>query len=250
MQNRYVADIGDFGKFQLFRFLFNTPSPLAQYTLAQIWFLHTDEESNNDGKYINYFDKVLGCDPVLEAIMIDIIQRDKREVFELEREHILENAQFFYPDIPSAYHDRSLWLKKALSFADSCSIVAVAPDNGIALKCHKKEKSFSFLEYHDKRLAPHKYIFKKEIDAFYDAPHRKITIIYQHLGRCFSHQKQTTVLLHQLRIHYSHVIAIKHKPYSPRLFFFLCKDKEILQILEHRLENFVQLQHTFWELYR
>ncbi len=76
MQNRYVADIGDFGKFQLFRFLFNTPSPLADNTLAQIWFLHENEESNNDGKHINYFERVKGSDEALEAIMIDIIQED------------------------------------------------------------------------------------------------------------------------------------------------------------------------------
>ncbi len=36
MQNRYVADVGDFGKFQLFRYLFNhKESPLDGKALAQ-----------------------------------------------------------------------------------------------------------------------------------------------------------------------------------------------------------------------
>ena len=71
MQNRYVADIGDFGKFQLFRFLFNAPSPLSDRQLAQIWFLKEDETHNNDGKYIDYFERVKGSDEQLEAIMIE-----------------------------------------------------------------------------------------------------------------------------------------------------------------------------------
>ena len=71
MQNRYVADIGDFGKFQLFRFLFNAPSPLSNRQLAQIWFLKEDETHNNDGKYIDYFERVKGSDEQLEAIMIE-----------------------------------------------------------------------------------------------------------------------------------------------------------------------------------
>jgi len=249
MQNCYVADIGDFGKFQLFRFLFNAPSPMADNTLAQIWFLHENEETNNDGRHINYFQRVKGSDEALEAIMIDIIQRNKRDVKELEKQKVLKNAHYFYPHIPNSYHDRSLWLKEALSFADSCSIVAVAPDNGIALKCHRGEKSFLFLNYHDKKSTPHKYIFDDEIKSFYDVPHRKITIVYQHLGRCFSHDQQIEVLLKKLRISYKHVVAIKHKPYSPRAFFFLCKDKEILEILQNRLKEFENMHSNFWKVY-
>ena len=54
MQNRYVADVGDFGKFQLFRYLFNhNESPLDGKALAQIWFMHEGEgEENNDGRHI------------------------------------------------------------------------------------------------------------------------------------------------------------------------------------------------------
>lgn len=53
MQHRYAADIGDFGKFHLLRFLFNHTG----YKLKQIWYLYPNESHNNDGLHINYFVK-------------------------------------------------------------------------------------------------------------------------------------------------------------------------------------------------
>lgn len=248
MQNRYVADIGDFGKFQLFRFLFNVPSPLSNRQLAQIWFLKEDETHNNDGKYINYFKRIKGSDEELEAIMIDIIQRNKREVKELERQKVLKDARFFYPSIPNAYHDRKVWLTDALIFSSSSQVVAVAPDNGMALKCKRNEKSFDFLSYHDRKSTPEKYIFLEEIDAFYTLENIEITIVYQHLGRCFSHDEQIKILLEKLSERYDYVVAIKHKPYSPRVFFFLCKDVEIFNALQNLLKSFASNHEAFWEV--
>ncbi len=249
MQNRYVADIGDFGKFQLFRYLFHSSGSLVDKELAQIWFLHENEELNNDGRYIDYFERVKGSDASLEAIMIALLKEDRRDVRELEKERILENARFYYPHIPLLYHDRTIWLEDALRFAKGSPIVAVAPDNGIALKCHRKEQSFAFLSYHDKKPSPHKYIFANEIDAFYLAEEREITIVYQHLGRCFSHDRQINVQLEMLKARYTYVIAIKYKPYSPRVFFFLCKDNSILTRLHKHLKYFTTQHHDFWELY-
>ncbi len=55
----------------------------------------------------------------------------------------------------------------------------------------------------------------------------KICIVYQHLGRCFPHDRQIRTLLKDLTEVYHHVLAIKHRPYSPRVFFFLCKSHVI-----------------------
>ena len=244
MQHRYVADIGDFGKFQLLRALFNP----HEDTLALIWFLHENEENNNDGKHTDYFARVQDSDPALEAIMIEILQSNTRQVQTLEKKAILHNAHFYYPHIPSDYHDRAIWLEDALNFSASHPIVAVAPDNGIALKCQRESKTFSFLSYHDKPQA-HKYIYLNEIDAFYHTPNRKITILYQHLGRCFSHEGQINALLILLKERYQHVIAIKHKPYSPRVFFFLCQDADIENSLREKLIDFATEHARFWELY-
>lgn len=62
MQDRYSGDVGDFGKFHLLSFLLNN----QKYNLSQIWYMYPDETHNNDGLYINYFEKVKKFDYELE----------------------------------------------------------------------------------------------------------------------------------------------------------------------------------------
>ncbi len=254
MQDRYVADVGDFGKFQLFRYLFNEKeSPLFGKELSQIWFLHDGEgERSNDGRHIDYFERMMGSDAYLENSLMALLMRNKREVEELERLKLLHNAKFFYEKVPGALEDRYLWLNRALTFSNRSQIVAVAPDNGMALKCNRREKEFEFLtlsEHYRQKVYPHKYIFTDEISYFYRLPHLEICIVYQHLGRCFSHNEQIGALLGVLKKEYRYVVALKHKPYSPRVFFFLCKSQVIEESLYLRLEHFTERFGEFWELF-
>ena len=254
MQDRYVADVGDFGKFQLFRYLFNhNESPMNGKALSQIWFMHQGEgEVNNDGRHIDYFERMMGTDEYLEHSLLDVIMRDKREVTELENLKLLNNVKFFYEEVPKALEDRYMWLNAALTFSNKSQIVAVAPDNGMALKCNRAERCFEFLNLEDhyrQKVYPHKYIFTDEVSYFFRLPYLEICIVYQHLSRCFPHDEQINSLLSDLRIEYKDVIAIKHKPYSPRVFFFLCKSSVIRESLELRLEKFADLHSEFWEVF-
>ncbi|BAF72108.1 hypothetical protein [Sulfurovum sp. NBC37-1] len=254
MQDRYVADVGDFGKFQLFRYLFDhNESPMSGKMLSQIWFLHEGEgEMNNDGKHIDYFERMMGSDEYLEESLMGILMRNKREVVELEKLKLLKHARFFYDKVPKALEDRYLWLNRALTFSSKSQIVAVAPDNGMALKCKRAEHAFEFLtlsSHYTQKVYPHKYIFADEISYFYRLPYLEVCIVYQHLGRCFTHHEQIRTLLHDLKKEYHHVLAIKHKPYSPRIFFFLCKSQVIKESLELRLKKFESEFGDFWELF-
>jgi len=255
MLDRYVADVGDFGKFQLFRYLFNNEhSPLNGKELSQIWFMHEGEgEENNDGRHIDYFERMNGSDEYLEHSLMDLIMRDKREVTELEELKLLKNAKFYYEQVPKALEDRYLWLNQALTFSNKSQIVAVAPDNGMALKCNRAEKYFNFLtlsQHYSQKVYPHKYIFADEVSYFYRLPYLEVCIVYQHLSRCFSHNEQITSLLSSLQIEYENVLAIKHKPYSPRVFFFLSKSQVIHESLELRLEKFASEFSEFWEVFK
>jgi hypothetical protein len=254
MQDRYVADVGDFGKFQLFRYLFNEKeSPMYDKSLAQIWFMHKGlDENNNDGRHIDYFERMNGTDEFLEHSLMDILMRDKREVTELENLKLLNNARFFYEEVPKALEDRYLWLNRALTFSNKDQVVALAPDNGMALKCKRKENAFEHLtlgEHYSQKVYPHKYIFSDEISYFYRLPYLEVCIVYQHLGRCFSHNEQINTLLSDLIKQYHHVLAIKHKPYSPRVFFFLCKSEVIKESVELRLTQFEEEHSEFWEVF-
>ena len=111
-------------------------------------------------------------------------------------------------------------------FSSKSQIVAVAPDNGMALKYKRAEKTFEFLtlsSHYAQKVYPHKYIFADEISYFYRLPYLEVCIVYQHLGRCFSHEEQIRTLLYSMKNEYHDVLAIKHKPYSPRVFFFYAK---------------------------
>lgn len=254
MQDKYVADVGDFGKFQLFRYLFNhKESPMDGKELAQIWFMHErQDEENNDGRHIDYFERMMGSDEYLEGSLLSLIMRNKREVVELENLKLLKNAKFYYEKVPRALEDRYLWLNSALTFSNKVQVVAVAPDNGIALKCNRIEQRFEFLtleKHYAQKVYPQKYIFADELSYFYRLPYLEVCIVYQHLSRCFGHDEQIVSLLNDLKKEYGHTVAIKHKPYSPRVFFFLCKSEVIKDSMKMRLDRFANEYAEFWEVF-
>ena len=140
----------------------------------------------------------------------------------------------------------------ALTFANKSQIVAVAPDNGMALKCNRTEQCFDLLtldEHYSQKVYPHKYIFADEISYFYRLPYLEVCIVYQHLSRCFAHNKQIESLKDSLQKEYAFVLAVKHKPYSPRVFFFLSKSQVIHESLELRLQRFTTEYDEFWQLF-
>jgi hypothetical protein len=173
-------------------------------------------------------------------------------VTELENLKLLQNAKFFYEEIPRVLEDRYLWLNMALTFSNKSQIVAVAPDNGMALKCNRAEKCFDLLtlsSHYAQKVYPHKYIFADELSYFYRLPYLEVCIVYQHLTRCFSHDEQILSLKESLQNEYDFVLAVKHKPYSPRVFFFLSKSQVIHESLELRLKEFTNVHSEFWQLF-
>lgn len=255
MQDKYVGDIGDFGKFHLFRFLFDhEESPLYGKSLSQIWYMHEGEgEKNNDGRHIDYFQRIMGSDQFLEESLSNLLKNNQRQVTQFEALKLLQNAKFYYEHVPKVLEERHSWLNRALRFSNNVEVVAVEPDNGMALKCQREEKRLEILtleEHHDQKSFPHKYIFAEEVKHFYELPQLEVCIVYQHLNRCFSHNEQIIFLLNTLREVYAHVIAIKHKPYSPRVFFFLCKSENIKSRIQIRLQDFENVYSEFWEVFK
>jgi hypothetical protein len=216
--------------------------------------MHEGEgEDNNDGRHIDYFERMVGSDKYLEDSLLSIIIRDKREVTELEDLKLLKNAKFYYDKVPTTLDKRYDWLQTALSFSDKMHIVAVEPDNGMALKCNRVERCFEHLtleKNYSQKVYAHKYIFADELNHFYHLPYLEVCIVYQHLNRCFKHDEQIESLLIDLKKGYDHVVAIKHKPYSPRAFFFLCKSEVIKESIDMRLSMFESEFSEFWKVFR
>src|ERR1700719_2248258 len=81
MQNRYVGDVGDYGKYALLRSLCGTDRT-RPVRLGVAWCLFPDEMLGNDGKHISYLKdlKFAELDADLHAALAAIVSADQRNV--------------------------------------------------------------------------------------------------------------------------------------------------------------------------
>lgn len=184
MQNRYVGDIGDFGKYGLLRFLFRD----STLRLGIHWCLVPDENNNSDGRHIDY---LLGkdekdkrkksevfevCDHELYSALFNIVKpkwqgsavigTGTRSVRQIENAKILPARTFNNQELKS---DRQCWTNCTF---DNCDVIFFDPDNGLPPNSIKDNKN------HPKN---YKYIYEDEFKRFYDAG--KSLIIYNHKDR-------------------------------------------------------------------
>ena len=249
MQHRYAADIGDFGKFHLLRFLFNHTG----YKLKQVWYLYPNESHNNDGLHINYFDKVKGVDTLLEEAFQQIIQNNTRNVKALQVANLIACDYFeeYVSKGIESLSSRKTWLNKAVQFVEKTDYTFVDPDNGLATKLIKTKTSKDIqllgFENFKQRTKQGKYIFLDEIKAFYQCS--RCVVVYHHLNRTMSHDNQIMLIQNKLREQFYEVMAIKHKPYSPRVYFFILKDKYITYFIRNNLQKFQEHFSNHWQLF-
>jgi hypothetical protein len=248
MQNRYAADIGDFGKFHLLRTLFNH----NRYKLKQIWYMYPDESHNSDGMYINYFDKVKDIDIDLENSFKKLVSGE-RSVKALEDLNLLPNCEYFSKYVNKNGKDRldfrKEWFLEALKFSKDADFIFVDPDNGIATKIKKEEKDIELLTFDSfsKKVKAGKYIFFDEIEQLYNVG--RSVVVYHHLNRSMPHDNQIKIMKEKLEDRFFKVIAIKHKPYSPRVYFFILKDKYIHYFSKNALEKFHKNFSHHWQIF-
>ena len=137
MQNRYVADIGDYGKYGLLRSFEDT-----SLKLGLNWYLAPDESHNADGKHISYLnqEKYSKYDPELYIILKEIITTGIRDVKHIQASTIFQPTTIYYSDVLdfSSEKDfrvrkriRDIWHNKALNTLKDCDIIFLDPDNGL-----------------------------------------------------------------------------------------------------------------------
>lgn len=97
MQNRYVADIGDYVKFAILRAL------AFDRSLGVVWWLFPDEHHNADGGHREYLERPKewrDFDSDLFDALLEIEKRKKRNVCAIEEASILPNAVFVPDPVP------------------------------------------------------------------------------------------------------------------------------------------------------
>jgi hypothetical protein len=167
MQNRYAADVGDFGKLGLLRQLAS-----SELSIGVNWYLAPDESHNADGKHIGYINdpRYDGCDDSLRNSLKALVN-DKRSVSALETMNLVPNAVYYHEVLhsPSRDFSRRDWHLKALQVLRHKDVVFLDPDNGLLVKSVSAGS-----------IKSNKYVIPNEIADYFAAG--KSVIIYNH--RC------------------------------------------------------------------
>ena len=149
MQNRYVGDVGDFGKYGLLRFLsgMTDEDDLPSLALGVAWYLHPDRCGNADGKFTGYLqptdanEQYRMCDPALWKRLGQLVCQGARCTHCVQSARILpDNTAYhtalhqYWPGLPRHLREavREHWLKNAFSATKESELVLLDPDNGIA----------------------------------------------------------------------------------------------------------------------
>ena len=188
MQNKYVGDVGDFGKYGLLRRITGQTTLMQpDIRLGVHWYL-TPDDQGPDGRHIDYLENRSTfriCDELLyESLRELVVQKRARSVSAIETSGLLPLVTSYYSqcltydDLPwkgpktaeERRERRTSWMKEAVEGLCGAEVIFFDPDNGIEMDVNKKHCA----------LAP-KYTFEDEIALFLIKS--KTVIVYQHLGR-------------------------------------------------------------------
>ena len=248
MQNRYVGDIGDFGKYGLLRSLSGlteTPNTDCPLRLGVVWSLHPDESHNSDGKFTRYLcdtpgnrSKFCVCDPPLYKALRALVTGNRRHVNAICHSGVLPGNTVFYERTipytprasrPSRQVTRENWIKGALEATAAADLVFFDPDNGI-----------SETEKYRWRKQGRKHVFFEELRPFWDRG--QSLIIYHHLGRRRSACQQINHLGGVLRSNLGlprRLWSLRYRRGTARAYFIAAQQRHE-SILENRLADFLK----------
>ncbi len=196
MQNRYVGDVGDFGKYGLLRFLSgatDTEEPEPRLRLGLIWYMHHDERHgtnkrkiNRDGGHVSYLEATQknmelygNCDLDLWSRLRHLVGHDRRCVHCVEQAEILPDDARYYgtpltyiPGMPEGKRRdlRDFWFQCALRKTREADVICVDPDNGIGAD----ENMYN-------PAKGSKYVYMDDLRAIWECG--KSLVVYHHAGR-------------------------------------------------------------------
>jgi hypothetical protein len=222
MQNRYVGDAGDFGKYGLLRHLVRDSRSGIELRLGVIWYLVDDESGNEDGRHLSYLgDPALrACDSDLRDVIKEIVEGGERCVSLIEQRKVLPEGTVFFSECLSSNGpiarivrtaNRQKWFERALGTTRDCGLVFLDPDNGLEIASAPPGSAKS-----------HKYVLMQEVQAL--LAREQSVLVYQHLHRRTPHKAQVAEGLARLRKAFPEVpsiVATTFRRGSARTFFLL-----------------------------
>ena len=253
MQDRYVGDLGDFGKYGLLRALCD-PSPLDDrqaLRLGVAWYLFPDESKTADGKHIGYLDPCLTapsprneelfreCDPPLYDALRKIVVDQRRCVCAVQDGGVLPAGTVFHrtplgfdklPGPGPQYQrmrKRRQWVDEMLKVTAGCDIVFVDPDNGLEVGSRGPFSKFG-----------PKHVYYEDLERL--ACRDQSLVVYHHAGRSGTVEKQVERRLKEIReVLGRKAQALVYRRGTVRIFFVIAAERH-QGILDARVGSFLK----------
>ncbi|MCH7998799.1 MAG: hypothetical protein IIA91_04875, partial [Chloroflexi bacterium] len=137
MQNKYVGDIGDYGKYSLLRALSGADDN-ESLRLAVVWYLRPDDKKpgGNQTGYLGQPDKYAALDPKVFNSLSKIVKLKRRNVRSVRKARLFPGEPVYFEEWVPANRklaDRREWLERAVTDVAECDLVFLDPDNGLRL---------------------------------------------------------------------------------------------------------------------
>jgi hypothetical protein len=241
MQNRYVGDVGDFGKYALLRAIGDTgiKRPLR---LGVVWCLYPDESHNGDGRHISYLEsmKFIELDLELAVLLRDAVTSGRRNISVIGASRALPKGTIFYdtllcpPNMRYLTREgrlgyRSAWLEGCLQATRDSELVFFDPDNGLEVSSVGRHQ-----------LKAGKYIYWDEILPFWKR--KQTLLIYHHLNRTKPAIEQIREITTTIQIKFTKAIVrpLVFRRGSCRVFWLIRHRSGIGQEIDRRIDIFLK----------
>ena len=235
MQNRYVGDVGDFGKYALLRKLCG-PDTSRPVRLCVVWCLFPDEQFGNDGKHVSYLGNptFAQLDAELHAALASIVSAARRNISSIRECGLLPSTTRFFAepistsDIIAAdrrerVRQRDAWLRACLRYTAACELVFFDPDNGLEIASVPK---------HHPRAG--KYVYWEELARFWQRGNS--LLVYHHLNRTAAAAQQVRELTSRFTTEFrgAVVVPLVFRRGSSRVFWLIHHGDDLGLELERR----------------
>ena len=201
MQDRYVGDVGDFGKYGLLRALSGPFKSEAVLSLGMVWYLVPDQGNGGDGSKIGYLSLPPNraaffreCDPALYDALRDLVLLGTRSTQKVRDASILPDGTRFFAEpltFASVHRNgkarqslRAAWLEGACQATQGCDLVFLDPDNGVGASVLPHSKGGV------------KYAYLDEVHRYLDRS--QSVVVYHHIGRRGTVREQVSRQLRRL----------------------------------------------------
>ena len=245
MQDCYVGDAGDFGKYGLLRELCSSAEDDRQpLSLGVVWY-RVPNEPGTDGGKVGYLDPSLTelsdqgkryrmLDPCLYDALRGIVQSCNRSVQRIRESRILPSDTTAFYEEPLTFEGiedtrksdlRRQWLQGALNLTEGCQVVFVDPDNGLEVKSTSRTA----------KKGP-KYAFFDELSPYLQRG--QSLVIYQHIARSGKAEDQVRRRLSEIENRLGHrAMALLYRHGTARAFLVVPTDCH-RETLRRRAERF------------